>query len=64
MQQRIEQFVETLNYELANRPRPERAERIETLWRRSPARSASAATAEAGTGFIQPYGPESFHASE
>ena len=26
MQQQIEQFVETLNHELANRPRPERAE--------------------------------------
>src|SRR3954471_6487771 len=26
MQQQIEQFVETLNQELANRPRPERAE--------------------------------------
>jgi hypothetical protein len=26
MQQQIEQFVETLNHELANRPRPERVE--------------------------------------
>jgi MerR family transcriptional regulator/heat shock protein HspR len=31
MQQQIEQFVETLNYELANRPRPERADERNSL---------------------------------
>ena len=31
MQQQIEQFVETLNLELANRPRPERAEERNSL---------------------------------